>query len=99
MTYRETFEVADATERLIRSVGRRVAREDPIDLSNLQRLDAACEQAWRDAVDGLRSLHYTDAQIGAAIGPGVTKQAVAARWPRPRPVTDKAGLSADGEGG
>jgi hypothetical protein len=79
VSYRETGDVADATARLIRSVGRRVAAEDTHDLAELVKLQAALEAAWSDAITGLRR-NYSDAAIGAELE--VTKQAIAKRWPR-----------------
>jgi hypothetical protein len=78
--YRETPDVTAATVRLIRSVGKRVAWEDPEDLAYLLKLDAALKEAWRTAVDGLRTHGATDRQIGQALG--TTRQAVEQRWPR-----------------
>lgn len=78
--YRETPEVAAAARRLLRAVGKRVATEDPEDLAILRTLDAELEQAWMNAITGLRQTGYSDAQIGEALG--VKKQAVQQRWPR-----------------
>lgn len=78
--FRETSEVADATARLVRAIGRRVAQEDPRSLVELLVLDAALELAWRTAVEGLREAGCTDPEIGRVLG--ITKQAVGQRWPR-----------------
>jgi hypothetical protein len=85
--YRETPDVADAVGRLIRTVGRRVADQDPEDLVHLQALDAQLEKAWALAIAGIRQTGFSDSEtgfsdseIGAALG--VSKQAVAQRWPR-----------------
>jgi len=80
--YRETPDVVKATNRLILAVGKRVAVEDIADLRYLSRLESALEEAWRIAVTGLRATGYTDGQIGRQLG--ITKQAVAQRWPRVR---------------
>lgn len=79
---RETHEVASATARLLRSVGRRIGEEDPEKLESLRAIEAALAAAWLDAIDGLRSLGYTDGEIGSQLG--VTKQAVSLRWSRSR---------------
>lgn len=79
-TYRDTGDVAAATARLVRVVGRRVAEQDPADLAALHLLDEALREAWATAIAGLRTTGASDAVIGEALG--VTKQAVAKRWPR-----------------
>jgi hypothetical protein len=78
--YRDTHEVTAGVARLVRAIGKRVAHEDPEDLVHLARLDEALSVAWRTAVTGLRATGYSDTQIGAELG--ITKQAVAQRWPR-----------------
>jgi hypothetical protein len=78
--YRETPDVVKATNRLIMAVGKRVAVEDVEELRHLSRMEVALEQAWGIAVAGLRATGYTDGQIGWQLG--ITKQAVAQRWPR-----------------
>jgi hypothetical protein len=85
-TYRETPDVAAATARLIVTVGKRVATEDPEDLRELLTLDQALSDAWLVAVAGLRETGFSDSEIGRVLG--ITKQAVAQRWPRPS--TDRA---------
>ena len=77
---RETDDVARATARLIEAVGKRVAREDPERLAELQRLDRALAKAWSTAIAGLRRTGYSDTDIGRQLG--VKKQSVAERWPR-----------------
>lgn len=84
--YRETPDVAAAVGRLVRTVGRRVATEDPVDLEILVDLTAALDEAWRTAIAGLRATGHTDGDIGAALG--VSKQAVAQRFPRNPPPAD-----------
>lgn len=72
--------VAGATTRLIRAVGARAAQADPDAAELLLDLEAALGDAWRTAVDGWRRAGMTDGQIAEPLG--VTKQAVAQRWPR-----------------
>jgi hypothetical protein len=81
--YRETPDVVAGLRRLILSVGKRVAEEDPDDLRYLVALKARLQQAFTTAVMGLRRSGYSDGQIGAVLG-SVTKQAVQQRWPRKR---------------
>jgi hypothetical protein len=78
--YRETPEVVNATCRLIRVVGQRIATEDAADLRLLVQLDQELRQAWLTAVAGVRAAGFTDRQIGEALG--TTRQAVEQRWPR-----------------
>ena len=78
--YRETPDVVEAVCRLVRAVGKRVAEEDDDGLRQLERLDAELEVAWSTAIAGLRRTGYSDREIGEALG--VSKQAVAQRWPR-----------------
>lgn len=78
--HRETSDVAEATGRLVMAVGRRVADEDPEDLAHIVHLVDKAAEALALAVHGLRQTGYSDAQIGGALG--ITKQAVAQRWPR-----------------
>lgn len=79
-SYRETPDAVAATRRLIRTVGKRVATEDPDDLRLLIALEQELRQAWAVAVAGIRSTGATDREIGRVLG--TTKQAVAQRWPR-----------------
>jgi hypothetical protein len=89
--YRETPDVAAATRRLIRTLGKRIGTEDPGDLRSLIVLDEEL-RAWRVAVAGMRQSGFTDREIGAALG--TTRQAVEQRWPRnghrPQGVGDEA---------
>jgi hypothetical protein len=78
--YRETPDVADAVGRLILTIGRRVADQDPEDLAHLLMLGERLDEAWAFAVAGIRASGFSDTQIGQALG--VSKQAVAQRWPR-----------------
>lgn len=77
--HRETAEVADATARLIRAVGRRLSAEDVADLEQLLVLERALAEAWTDAVNGLRATGFADREIGEMLG--ITRQAVEQRWP------------------
>lgn len=79
-SYRETPDVAAATARLIRSVGKRVATEDPDGLESLEQLDRAVRDAWSTAVAGLRASGFTDRDLGRQLG--MTRQAIEQRWPR-----------------
>jgi hypothetical protein len=72
--------VAAAVVRLVTAIGRRVADGDPEDLTELLRVDRAVAEAYRAGVDGLRAAGRSDGEIGAVLG--VTRQAVAQRWPR-----------------
>lgn len=78
--YRETPEVAGATRRLIKVIGKRVATEDPEDLRFLVQLEQELKQAWETAIAGIRSSGFTDREIGKELG--TTRQAVEQRWPR-----------------
>lgn len=82
--YRETPDVTAAISRLIRSVGKRLAGEDPVDLAHLQQLEDELTAAWATAVAGLRKTGYSDRDIGAQLG--CTRQNVEKRWPRDREV-------------
>lgn len=78
--YRETPDVTEATGRLIRAIGQRVATEDPEDLALIVQLEQEVRQAFAVAVNGIRASGFTDREIGAALG--TTRQAVEQRWPR-----------------
>lgn len=78
--YRETPDVAAAVVRLVTAIGRRVADGDPEDLPELVRVEQALAEAFRAGVAGLRAAGRSDSEIGAQLG--VSKQAVAQRWPR-----------------
>jgi hypothetical protein len=77
--WRETPDVVEGVARMIRAVGKRVAREDLDALQQLQDLDRAMADAWQAAISGLRS-NYSDRALGDALG--ITRQAVEKRWPR-----------------
>lgn len=78
--HRPDSDVAAATARLVRAVGARAAQSDPDSAALLLELEEALALAWRTAVDGWRTAGITDGQIAEPLG--VTKQAVAQRWPR-----------------
>jgi hypothetical protein len=78
--YKDTGEVAAATCRLIKAVGKRLAYEDPEDLKQLVAMEHAIAEAWTVAIAGLRRAEYSDTAIGKALG--TTKQAVQQRFPR-----------------
>jgi DNA-directed RNA polymerase specialized sigma24 family protein len=78
--YRETWEIADAIERLIKALGDRVAAEDPPDLLHFEHLRARLKATYRRAVDGQRRSGFTDRDIGEALG--IRRQSVEERWPR-----------------
>lgn len=82
-TYRETSDVTAAVARLIRSLGNRIATEDPEALAHLRELQTVLRDAWATAVAGIRDSGATDSTIGDALG--ITRQAVEQRWPRERP--------------
>ena len=79
-SFRETPDIADATSRLVRAIGRRVGQEDATSLESLVIVERALGDAWRDAVTELRRAGTSDREIGEALG--VTQQAVNKRWPR-----------------
>lgn len=67
---------------MIRSVGKRVALEDPENLASLTVLEEALREAWALAIAGLRETGWSDPAIGRQLG--MTRQAVEQRWPRAR---------------
>lgn len=80
MNRRETPEVAEAVQRLIRAVGRRIAVDgNPEWLDELRQLDTALAEAYVTAIAGLRGLGFSDAEIARPLG--VTRQNVRQRWP------------------
>ena len=84
--YRDTDEITEATCRLIRAIGRRVAREDATDLLLLARLQDEVDEAVAVAIEGVRR-NTTDVDIGRVLAgtsllAGSTKQAVGQKWPR-----------------
>jgi hypothetical protein len=82
MSYRETPDVSKAVVRLTRAIGNRIATDGiPEYMIELVHVQAALDDAYRTAVEGLRRMGFSDADIGGALG--VTKQAVQQRWPRP----------------
>jgi hypothetical protein len=79
-SYRETPDVSAAVCRLVAAIGKRTACGDPEDLAELLKVADTVQTAFRVAVTGLREAGRTDAEIGHILG--VTKQAVAQRFPR-----------------
>lgn len=77
---RETPDVAKGVARLIRAVGKRVAREDPEDLRELQRLREALDEAEVLAVRGLREAECSWTDIGRGLG--TTRQNAQQRYAR-----------------
>jgi hypothetical protein len=77
---RETPEVAKAVGRMVRAVGRRIGREDPVDLVELRRLREALDEAERLAVEGLRERGFSWAEIGDGLG--TTRQNAQQRFTR-----------------
>lgn len=77
---RETSEVVAAVIRLVRTVGNRLAQDDPEALDLLLSIETELDDAWRVAVAGLRETGYSDGAIGAQLG--ITRQAIEQRWPR-----------------
>src|SRR5262249_51168040 len=71
---RETADVADATRRLVRALGKRCAVEDPDGLLLLRGLQDELDEAFALSVAGLRSNGFTDREIGETLG--VTRQAI-----------------------
>jgi len=80
-SYRETPDISAAACRLTLAIGKRAACGDPEDLAELTKVADAVQTALRTAVEGLRESGRSDAEIGRVLG--VTKQAVAQRFPRP----------------
>jgi len=76
---RETADLAAGAARMIRALGVRVASEDA-ELSQFRALAGELERALAHAIAGLRGHGMSDGQIGRELG--VTKQAVAKRFPR-----------------
>jgi DNA-directed RNA polymerase specialized sigma24 family protein len=76
----EAFDIAAATSRMIRAVGKRCAEEDPEQLVHLKEIQTALDEAWRTAIDGLREHQFSDRMIASALG--VSQPAVTMRWRR-----------------
>lgn len=89
---RETADVAAGVERQVKSLGRRVAKEDPESLGYLFTLNEALADAVRIAIEGQRRSGHTDGEIGEQLG--TSRQAVEQRWPRER--GDAAGATEPG---
>lgn len=78
--HRDDAEVTAGIQRQIVALGRRLAEDDPGALVHLETLARTLADATERAVHGWRASGFSDADIGAVLG--VTKQAVAQRWPR-----------------
>ena len=77
----ETPQYTDGLVRMIRSLGKRVARGDPSGMQDILRVEAELARAKRAAVEGLRSNGgYSDHDIAVELG--VSRVAVWKRWPR-----------------
>ena len=74
---RSAEEVAGAARRMIRALGRRVGREDSVDLALIVALRDEVEAALDDAMRGQRAMGFSYAEIAAGLG--VSKQAIAQR--------------------
>jgi hypothetical protein len=79
---RSDEEVVEAVVRLVRAVGRRAAESDPDAAAWLELIREELASAFARAVESWRALGFTDGQIARELG--VSKQAVAQRWPRER---------------
>lgn len=66
--------------RMVRSLGRRCAEDDPPSFRLLMEIQDELAEAMKRAVEGWRAGGFSDGEIGEALG--VTKQAVQQRWPR-----------------
>lgn len=78
--HRDDAEIVAAIGRQIRALGHRLADDDPPTADLLLRLQRELEDAFAEAVSGWRRSGFSDGAIGEVLG--VTKQAVAQRWPR-----------------
>lgn len=81
---RSDEDVTEAIDRMVRALGRRIATADPDALRYLILIEESVAEAWSDSVAGLRESGFSDGQIGRELG--VTRQAVAQRWPWRRRV-------------
>lgn len=80
--YRPDEDLVGGVIRLVRALGRRFAVGDPDTARYLSLIRDELEDAYARAVAGWRTMGFSDSQIGRELG--VTKQAVAKRWPRSR---------------
>lgn len=65
---RETPDVAKGVARMMRALGRRVGREDPVDLAELQALRVVLDEAEHEAVSMLRDEGFSWSEIGDGLG-------------------------------
>ena len=87
-TFRETPEVAAATARMIKAIGKRVGQEDPTSIESLQVLQDALDGAWAHAIAEHRRAGMPDREVAEILG--ITRQAVQWRWPWPKEDDDAA---------
>jgi DNA-directed RNA polymerase specialized sigma24 family protein len=76
----ENPQFAAFVRRIVRAHGRRVAEGDVEGLAELLALVEELDAATRVAVEGLRALGYSWAEIASRLG--TTRQAVQQRWGR-----------------
>jgi hypothetical protein len=77
----ENDDYATFLRRVIRAYSRRVASGDIDAITCMVRLLADLDQATADAIDGLRAIGYSWADIGLRLG--ITRQAAQQRWGTP----------------
>jgi hypothetical protein len=77
----ENSEYAAFARRILRAYGRRVAIGDVESLAHMISLSDEIDNAIQQAVDGLRAVGYSWAEIGARLG--ITRQAAQQRWGHP----------------
>lgn len=75
---RETHELIAAVERLLRTIGERIAEEDPETLGQLVKVSETLQDAILEGVRGLRDQEITWEAIGQATG--TTRQAAIMKW-------------------
>jgi hypothetical protein len=73
-------DVTEAVCRMIRALAKRLALGDPDSLRLLELVDQELDDARAATIAGLRDVGWSDSSIGRELG--VSKQAVAQRWPR-----------------
>lgn len=77
----ENSEFADFARRILRAYSRRIATGDVESLAHLVSLSTDIDEAIQQAVDGLRTVGYSWAEISKRLG--TTRQAAQQRWGRP----------------
>ena len=78
----ENPEYAAFARRILRAYSRRIATGDVESLGHMVRLADDVNDAIQQAVNGLRAVGYSWAEIGARLG--ITRQAAQQRWGCPR---------------